>query len=326
MDGSCGVIGRHLAVALLRDLHETGKAASYVLFEDFLREIKSCATKFKTVGAVTIRSLVKLLTTNRRTNSQMVFPSLYLLVDKSNISVAEVIEAGILELDLKHFPAVTTYDRHGNMTLTWSFNDKFWTVVYDKRSTDITETTLVTISDLVRGELEKRGLVHPSKLKKTPKILPWLTMCLRKLQRENMDLEQSVITMTYISCIALLMQGHFVEYDRLALLMTDLPVDKNKLIVLEILSKLQLVSFRFRNLQLNRLHFTIPHKLEMLTGAEKKSTKKGETKQSEEVTSSDNEVEELPQNTPKMLTMTLFYLIKISDIEEPLLATRILHP
>lgn len=109
--------------------------------------MKSCETKFKTVGAVTIRSLVKLLTTNRRTNSQMVFPSLYLLVDKSNISVAEVIEAGILELDLKHFPAVTTYDRHGNMTLTWSFNDKFWTVVYDKRSTDITETTLVTISD-----------------------------------------------------------------------------------------------------------------------------------------------------------------------------------
>lgn len=102
--------------------------------------------------------------------------------------MAEVIEAGILELDLKHFPAVTTYDRHGNMTLTWSFNDKFWTVVYDKRSTDITETTLVTISDLVRGELEKRGLVYQSKLKKNPKIPPWLTMCLRKLQRENMDL------------------------------------------------------------------------------------------------------------------------------------------
>lgn len=214
------------------------------------------------------------------------------------------------------------------MTLTWSFNDKFWTVVYDKRSTDITETTLVTISDLVRCELEKRGLVYPSKLKKTPKILPWLTMCLRKLQRENMDLEQSVITMTYISCIALLMQGHFVEYNRLALLMTNLPVDKNKLIALEILSKLQLVSFRFRNLQLNRLHFTIPRKLEMLTGAEKKSTKKGETKQSEEVTSSDNKVEELPQNTSimKMLTMTLFHLIKISDIEELSLATRILHP
>ena len=294
LDGSYGVIGRHLVVALLHDLHETGKAASYVLFEDFLREIKSCKTTFKTVGAVTIRSLVKLLTTNRRTNSQMVFPSLYLLLDKSNISVAEVIKAGILELDLKHFPAVTTYDRHGNMTLTWSFNDKFWTVVYDKRSTDITENTLVTISDLVRGELEKRGLIYPSKIKKTPKILPWLTMCLRRLQKENMDMEQLVITMTYISCIALLMQGQYVEYDRLALLTIDLPVDKNKLIALEILSKLQLASFRFRNLQLNRLHFTIPHKLEMLTGAEKKSTKKGETKQSEEVTTNDNKVEELP--------------------------------
>lgn len=119
-------------------------------------------------------------------------------------------------------------------------------------------------------------------------------MCLRRLQKENMDMEQLVITMTYISCIALLMQGQYVEYDRLALLTIDLPVDKNKLIALEILSKLQLASFRFRNLQLNRLHFTIPHKLEMLTGAEKKSTKKGETKQSEEVTTNENKVEELP--------------------------------
>lgn len=208
LDGSYGVIGRHLVVALLHDLHETGKGVSYVLFEDFLREMKSCITSLKTVGAVTIKSLVKLLTTNRRTNFQMVFPSLCLLLDKSYISVTEVIEAGILELDLKHFPVVTTYDRHGNMTLTWSFNNKFWTVVYDKRATVIAETTLVTISDLVRGKLEKRGLVYQGKLKKTPKILPWLTMCLRKLQRENMDLEQSVITMTYISCIALLIQGH----------------------------------------------------------------------------------------------------------------------
>jgi hypothetical protein len=283
MDGSYGVIGRHLVVALLHDLHETGKMDSYVRFEDFLREMKSFQTTFKTVGAVTVKSLVKLLTTNRRTNTQMVFPSLYHLLEQSNLPLVDVIEAGILELDLKHFPAVTTYDRHGNMTLTWSFKDKFWNVVYENRYADITETTLVTISDLVRGELEKRGLVYPSKLKRTPKILPWLSMCLRKLQREKMDMDQTVIIITYISCIALLMQGHFVEYDRIAVLQTDLPLDKNRLIALEILSKLKLANFNVRNLQLNRLHFTIPHKLEMWTGEEKKRKREEERTETKEV-------------------------------------------
>lgn len=118
--------------------------------------------------------------------------------------------------------------------------------------------------------------------------------------------------------------GPFVEYDRLALLMTDLPVDKNKLIALEILSKLQLASFRFRNLQLNRLHFTIPHKLEMLTGAEKKSTKKEETKQSEEVTSSDNKVEELPPKCVNHENADNDPILFYKDIGH--LVTRFLHP
>lgn len=61
LNASYGVIGRHLVVALLHDLHETGKAVSYVLVEDFLGEMKSDKTSFKTVGVVTLKSLIKLL-------------------------------------------------------------------------------------------------------------------------------------------------------------------------------------------------------------------------------------------------------------------------
>lgn len=169
LDASYGVIGRHLVVALLHDLHETGKAASYVLFEDFLGEMKSDKTRFKTVGAVTLKSLIKLLTTKRRTETQMIFSSFCRLLEKNTLPVEDIVQAGFQELNLKHFPAVSTYDRHGNMILAWSFHGNFWNIVIDQESHEIQESTQQMMSDLVRGDLEKRGLVYPSKLKKNSK-------------------------------------------------------------------------------------------------------------------------------------------------------------
>lgn len=107
----------------------------------------------------------------------MVFFSLYLFLDKSNILVVEVIKVGIFEFDFKYFLVVIIYDRYGNMILIWLFNDKFWMVVYDKCFIDIIENRFVIILDLVRGELEKWGLIYLSKIKKILKIFFWLIMC-----------------------------------------------------------------------------------------------------------------------------------------------------
>lgn len=304
LDASYGVIGRHLVVALLHDLHETGRAASYVLFEDFLGEMKSDKTRFKTFGAVTLKSLIKLLTTKRRTETQMIFSSLCRLLEKNTLPVEDIVQAGFQELNLKHFPAVSTYDRHGNMILAWSFHGNFWNIVIDQESHEIQESTQQMMSDLVRGDLEKRGLVYPSKLKKTPKVLPWVFICLRRFQREKLELDPTVTILTYISCIAFLMQGFYVEYDRLAALIIDLPLDKNRLIALEILSKLQLAKFSFRNLQLHRLHFSVPHKVELETGEQRKNKREEETRDTE--TSSRGErMEEMSK--------------KIGDDDDPLL-------
>lgn len=57
------------------------------------------------------------------------------------------------------------------------------------------------------------------------------------------------------------MQGWCVEYDRLAPLVADLQIDMNRLIALEILSKLQLAKLNLKNLHINRLHFTDLHKI-----------------------------------------------------------------
>lgn len=167
----------------------------------------------------------------------MIFSSLCRLWRKNTLPVEDIVQARFQELNVKHFPAVSTYDRHGNMILACSFHGTFWNIVIDQESPEIQESTQQMMSDLVRGDLEKRELIYASKLKKTPKVLPWVSICLLRLQREKLELDQTVTILTYISCIAFLMQGFYVEYDRLAALIIDLPLDKNRLIALEILSK-----------------------------------------------------------------------------------------
>lgn len=88
------------------------------------------------------------------------------------------------------------------------------------------------------------------------------------------------------------MQGFYVEYDRLAALIIDLPLDKKLLIALEILSKLQLAKFSFRNLQLHRLHFSVPHKVELETGEQRKNKREEKTRDTE-VSSRGERMEEM---------------------------------
>lgn len=106
-----------------------------------------------------------------------------------------------------------------------------------------------------------------------------------------------------ISCIAFLMLGFYVEHDRLVALIIDLPFDKNRLITLKILSKLQLAKFSSRNLQLHRLHFTVPHKVELETGEQRKNKREEETRDTE-VSSRGERMEEMSK--------------KIGDDDDPL--------
>lgn len=265
LDGSYGVIGRRLLYAVLCDLYEVGKAGAFILFENFLTEMLARKTRFQTVGAITETSLVQLLTQKRRTAVHMVYGVLCGLVEKSGVPLREVLEAGLNEMKLTHFPAVKTYDQHGNAVLTWDLKNNFWTITRAGEVSDAASTCNETYSVLVIGELERRGLIFPSKLKKLPNVLPWIETCIRKLTRENLSQDSTVTTLTFISCIAFMMQGWFIEFDRLAELLSVVKVNQPKLKALEIQSKLELAnSFRFKQLRLYRLHHSIPHQLRMI--------------------------------------------------------------
>lgn len=256
------VIGRRLVFALLQDLHAIGKVGTFYRFGEYLAELKSEKTRFKTVAAITAKSLCEVLVAKRRLALHMVFGLLCNLVTKADMPLISVLDAGLKELKLKYFPAVQTYDKHGNQVLSWSFTNSFWSIVYCEKSVEPTAVSAQIYSDLVKGELERRGLIFPSKLKMIHGPFPWISCCVHKLMSEKLDDDRTVTTLSLISCIAFIMQGWFVDYDRLRILISDLPVTQGRLKTLEILSKLQLANVRFKELTLYRLHHSVPHQFQ----------------------------------------------------------------
>lgn len=69
--------------------------------------------------------------------------------------------------------------------------------------------------------------------------------------------------LVFISCIAFISQGWYVEYEQLEVLLRELAITQNRLKELEILGKFELN--KFNKLKLYRLHWTIPHKISMPT-------------------------------------------------------------
>ncbi|MES9905330.1 MAG: hypothetical protein ABW168_21975 [Sedimenticola sp.] len=262
LDASYPVVGRLLMLALLKDLHEIGKVGAYVRFEDFLLQLKREESGLQTVGAIAVESLVELLATKRRTAVHMVFGKLCQLIVNRRLPVKDILKAGVSELGLHHFPAVETYDARRNAVLRWNVRMNFWKVIgFSELSSTADASSALVFSELARCELERRGLIFPSKLKKLPALWPWIAPCLRKLVQEKLSHEATFITLAFLSALAFIMQDWFVDFDQFAKLLQDLPVKQFRLKSLEILSRFELPKFKFQNLMVFRLHHSIPHKL-----------------------------------------------------------------
>lgn len=260
IDASYPVIGQMLILALLKDLHSTGKML--LRFEDFLAFLKDAPSPSQIVGAVTLEALTTLLGMKRRNAVFMVFGKLCGLLNKHRLPCQQIVKAGLREMGLTKFPAVETYDTHGNAVLKWDRKMMYWKVLPSSQAGDSSVTLWPELySQLAKGALETRGLIFPSRLKKLPALWPWIEPCLRKLDREKLDGEATITTLAFVSALAFLMQGWFVDFDRFAQLYEDLPVQQFRLKTLQIQSRLLLSSLNFKNLRIFRLHDSIPHQL-----------------------------------------------------------------
>jgi len=115
------------------------------------------------------------------------------------------------------------------------------------------------MSSSVIIELEKQDLVYNNKLKSVQGILPWIKPCLKKLSKEKLDETQIILNLTFVSCIALMMEGWYVRFTTFFKLEKQLPLKQFHLRLLEIQSKYLLENFTTNRIW--RLHHSIPYKL-----------------------------------------------------------------
>lgn len=199
------VLGRRLLNTLIADLFEVGKVGVFIRLEDFKQDLFSDKpARVRVTGAVTVKQLVTILSSQRRLPVAMVYSSVCQLIQKSKIDLQSILKDGLLEMGLKHFPAIKTYDSHRNSVLCWSSRSGIWKIIGLEENKSEFRSSAGVLSMLVQAELERRNLVYISKLKKVPSTLPWINECTRKLSGENLSDENLVQVLSFVSCVALI--------------------------------------------------------------------------------------------------------------------------
>ena len=255
--GPC-VLGRRLLHAQIKDLYEASKAGTCVRYEEYQQDLHSDITrKMRVNSCISVKQIVTLLCRKRRVNHHMIFAALCKILEGSRHELGSILEAGFQEIDLKHFPAIQNYDENGHAVLTWNWRAGLWKLV---DSEQLANQSSAFLTSMVKAQLEVRGLVYASRLKSARDItFPWIEKSTRKLKSEKLDDNKLIDVLCFVSCVALMMNGWYVDYSHLEKLLIELPLNQNKLKGLEIQSKLLMVGFN--KFKLFRLHHTIPHQI-----------------------------------------------------------------
>ncbi|WAR18178.1 hypothetical protein MAR_000016 [Mya arenaria] len=233
------VLGRRLLDTLIGDLFEVGKVGSCIRFEEYKKELFRDKPKGLPVnGAVTVKQLVGILSSTRRMRVAMAYGSVCELLRKCDIDVESVITDGLVQMELVHFPALDAYDRNRNAIMSWSLRSGLWKIIGGGKDASQFRGSPGVLTMLVVAELERLNIVFVSKLKKLPRSFPWIEQCAKKLQCLKLEDDGIVLVLSFLSCVALLMNGWYVAYANLERLMREMPVNQCRLRDMEIQSKL----------------------------------------------------------------------------------------
>ena len=124
-----------------------------------------------------------------------------------------MLKPGIGKWKLRYFPAVRSYDNQRNEGLycNWSFG--LWALIDVENCPTDAENLAKFVTPLVINNLEYRKLCYASPLK--GKTLSWIKPCLEKLTETKLSNTDLITVLTFVTCIAQLMNDHYVDFNRL---------------------------------------------------------------------------------------------------------------
>ena len=254
------VLGKRLVYILLKDLYDVGNV--HGTFDDFHLGLKIESrpdTQLKVVGGTTITAMVDLVAKAKKAKYPMVIACLLGTLQQKGEDVCEALKAGVRELKLGYFPAVRVYDAQKHEGLYWNWSFGLWVILDVENCPAESDRMANFLTPLIVHKLENLKLCHAFTLRN--RKLPWLKPCIEKLEDLHLSNEDMITVLTFITCIARLMDGHYIDYYRLDRLERALPrpVTQRLLQALQIQDKFLMNNFnRFR---LWRLHHSLPFQL-----------------------------------------------------------------
>lgn len=130
------------------------------------------------MGGTSIRTLVDLVVKANKAKYPIVITCLLSTLQQKGADVCEALKAGIRELKLGYFPAVSVYDAQKHQELYWNWSFGLW-VIFDEENCPSEPNRMANLlNPLIVNHLEILKLCHMSTLRN--RQLPWLKPCIER--------------------------------------------------------------------------------------------------------------------------------------------------
>ncbi|XP_029281300.1 uncharacterized protein LOC115003588 [Cottoperca gobio] len=244
------VIGAALVFVLLGDLYKRNDRLSIPMLQG-----PQCPGTLK--GHVTLEKFCQELATRDAFPPPCTFRRTRELITRAGKDVKTCLESGFIEHNIRFFADVKFRDTNKSKRITWNFKD-YVEVHPDDQAPSLDSRAASMVGDICI-EIERRDLTYPRNTERYREHgMPWLLAVMRRLPA-TLGKDKTFKVLTFISCVALVMNGDYISYQHLATLMKDMQMAQSDLQKLQIQSQFLLP--KVYKMSIWRLHDAIPWRM-----------------------------------------------------------------
>lgn len=180
------------------------------------------------------------------------------LLEEHGKPLRDILRSALAFTSIQYFPAMKVTDSARNPKVSWNKKDML-NVLAPQQNPSLDAIAAAVEGDVIVN-LVSRGLTYERNLASAKANgMPWMKHVLARLKQENMDRTQLIQVCTFVSCLALMKQSIYIDYGKLSMLASLLPISQHKLKMLQIQSPILYEGFI--NPKIWRLHHSIPFKI-----------------------------------------------------------------
>ncbi|CAL9697550.1 unnamed protein product [Knipowitschia caucasica] len=257
LDASYSMLGKKLIQIIVRDLYRSNTVDLPVLSQ-------SSPPTGKCIGIISVEHLTLMLAESRHFVYPDTFQKAASMMAGKGLPLKEVLQAGLRASEIKYFPAWQSMDkdqqeRQKHCKNRWN-RKHFWNIAVPDQAPPL-EALADILSNDVLATLKNSNLTYDRNLVPFQEHgMPWMLPVLRRIVgAEKRPREELTKVCTFLSCVAFIQQGIYVDYRKLSRLELELPINQARLRSMQIQDS-HLVH-NFNVFKLYKVHPDIPFKI-----------------------------------------------------------------